>query len=223
MNEEKVKTIAERFGFKDKDLTTPEHDKILLWLLNDKNLIKVLEELGVIKRIENYKILGPFCQAYKCDWSWDSMSCSGVCAWDKEERRKRKEKMRQTFSEINSFIKEIHFKYPDLIKLEKKVEAPIITSEKYTIGFIDLLIHIDTEFQINNSFAVEFYEKTGKILYIEIKPKINSIGELIRQINFYRSYLPQDSLFAVVTRTAGLKPILNDQNILVYEVKHDQF
>jgi hypothetical protein len=38
----KANTQAELFGFKDPDLTTPEHDKICLWLYN--NIEKLLED-----------------------------------------------------------------------------------------------------------------------------------------------------------------------------------
>jgi len=45
----KAKTIIERFGFKDDELKTPEHDKMLIWLFNKKNCLKMLKELDCFK------------------------------------------------------------------------------------------------------------------------------------------------------------------------------
>ena len=39
----KAQTLQQRFGFADKDLTTPKHDEIMVWL--DANLEKVIKEL----------------------------------------------------------------------------------------------------------------------------------------------------------------------------------
>jgi hypothetical protein len=40
--EPKAKTIAERFGFRDPELTTPRHDEIMMWL--DENIEDVYEK-----------------------------------------------------------------------------------------------------------------------------------------------------------------------------------
>lgn len=41
--EPKAKTIAERFGFRDPELSTPRHDEIMLWL--DENIEKIYDRL----------------------------------------------------------------------------------------------------------------------------------------------------------------------------------
>lgn len=53
MSEPKATTIQQRFGFNDKDLTTPEHDKIMLWL--DENIEEVMRKIFKISPVEKIK------------------------------------------------------------------------------------------------------------------------------------------------------------------------
>ena len=143
MNKETPKTLIERFGFNDAELTTPLHDKMLLWSLEN------IRKLG--KLIPNY--LG-----YK----------------------------------------------PSTVQ----AEFPIMGYNDFNIGFVDL------RFQVK----LDDEEKECPFVYVEIKPTVYSIGELIRQINFYRSHLDaKTTKFLVLTKTKGLKEVLASQDIYVYE------
>ena len=62
---------------------------------------------------------------------------------------------------------------------------------------------------------------TPLIFYIEIKPLIKSIGELIRQINLYRSHT-KTGTWIVVTKTKGLKEILATQKIFIFEYEQQE-
>lgn len=139
----RAKTLIERYGFKDEELTTSKHDEILLWLMDKKNFWKMIyensEELGIKK------------------------------------------------SRLQAIP-------PNKIKIT--VEYPVKNENNYLIGFIDL---------------------TAMDVAIEIKPKIRSIGETIRQINFYRNYCKRFSYWIIVTETPNLQEIFASQNIFVFE------
>lgn len=157
----KANTIIEKFGFKDDDLKTPEHDKMLLWL--NENWLKVVTEFELLPTNE-------------------------------EELKNAQPKI--------------------------TIEIPVMGGYRnnYNIGFIDL--------------AVEYQLKTYTMLFFfEIKPEIKSIGEIIRQINFYRSqYITRYDRFGntgiqpimrgkfiLFTKTKGLKELFKQQDIYVYE------
>jgi len=123
----KAKTLIEKHGFKDSDLTTPEHDRIMFWLV--ENIEQVVNEV-IIKDYTKFKI---------------------------------------------DFL---------------KAEYPIVkysgySQDKSIIGFFDLFVRIQTE-------AVENFPAQNRTIAIEIKSIIPSVGETIRQLNFYKSFSQYD-------------------------------
>jgi len=278
--DKKATTLIERFGFKDKDLTTPEHDRMLLWILNKNNVLSMLEALGLIKQegrtTLHHRSFGYYESNKKCDWTWGT-GCTGFCSkieykeghpccpkcnirelkpdtlecsyckakipegeferqiliLQEEKKRKIKENeetmksfAEQTIKEYNQTsaeVKAIRLKnFANLIEIN--VEQAIMGgyNDNYNIGFIDAVITIynlignnDTTEHCHFSYTPFAY---GGEYYVEIKPKVNSIGELIRQINMYRSHV-KGGCWIVVTQTPNLKEILGSQNIFVYEWK----
>ncbi len=229
MTEKKAKTLIERFGFKDTDLTTPEHDKILLWLLEKKNSLKMLSQLGLIKEKEVAHLHRYNCE--KCDWKWIKSNdlfpqgqCMIICSEKEEEKSVRKAKLEANLQEIQKHhSNELIFDKATTIE----AEYAILGYNNFNIGFIDAKISITPcNTQENHGgcyFTYQFLDTDNLekplIFYIEIKPKIKSIGELIRQINLYRSH-QKTGTWIIVTETKGLKEILSTQNIFVYE--HDE-
>ena len=69
-----------------------------------------------------------------------------------------------------------------IIKFE--LERPVTKQGGYIVGYIDIML-IGDIFAENQKYG-EYYEK--KVLAIEVKTKIQSIGEILRQINTYREY-----------------------------------
>ena len=117
----KAKTLIEQHGFKDSDLTTPEHDKIMFWVV--ENIEKIINDV-IIKDFTKFEI--------------------------------------------------------QLLD----VEHAIINYRSYNdaiIGFLDLLVKIKTD-------KTDKIESQKRSIAIEIKSKILSVGETIRQLNFYKSY-----------------------------------
>lgn len=102
--------------------------------------------------------------------------------------------------------------------------APIVETEKpvmsrdFIIGFIDLCL--TTRFG-----CVRIDEKTGEVSWkfgyrgfkanIEVKPKIESFGETMRQINMYREY--ERCQYAIFTPDHRFKDAFESQGIKVFK------
>ena len=118
----KAKTLIEKHGFKDSDLTTPEHDKIMFWVVD--NIEKIINET-IIKDQVKFKI---------------------------------------------EFM---------------QTEFPVQNISNYgnisIIGFLDLFVRIKTE-------ATDTFPSQVRTIAIEFKSKIPSVGETIRQLNFYKAF-----------------------------------
>jgi len=197
-----------RFWLEDKELKTPEHDEMVLWTFNNSKTI--LKELNLFPE---EKI--NFWKGYN--------SNSGKWNWEKEEFE-----IEEPFSSYEEKTKEkIEEEYQRFKKIE---ESPLEISEKkiieyalggnYNIGFIDLALFLNVESRETEHFSKSAKTKEG--YFFEIKPEIKSIGEIMRQINYYRKYLEKNICFILITKTKGLKEIFESQNVYVYEYTKGQ-
>jgi hypothetical protein len=95
--------------------------------------------------------------------------------------------------------------WPGLVVREKQWEYPIRNDRGYEVGFIDLLVTyacptIEWRKPPERHAVWEPWApgwQTREILeaaYFEVKPKIDSLGELFRQLNFYRPHLAAPAL-----------------------------
>lgn len=123
---------------------------------------------------------------------------------------------------------------PRITKIIKKWELPVSTTNynnKYTIGFIDFSASFNIpklEFiglgytQSHNSGKINYNDinvndlKFGYIaksttIFVEVKSEITSLGELIRQINQYKSYLNGE--YYVLCPENKYKELLKEQGI----------
>ena len=206
---ENAKTIMERFGFKDPSLTTPEHDKMLLWL--NKNWASILDEM----RVFNVPVtLRPSCgRCRRCSWSETTHKCMSP----DRENSQYAENLEVAYPSRVGVIKD--GSWLGRVKAGTKViiEAPIMGTNNYNIGFVDFKVEIENYCDIDG-FYISGFVKSGRFLF-EIKPEIDSIGETIRQIQFYRSH--DKGHYIIVTKTTGLKELFAQQGIYVYEYKED--
>ena len=85
--------------------------------------------------------------------------------------------------------------FNDSIRIE--MEHPV-TDNRFIIGFIDV-------------YCLDLY------ISIEIKAEIPSLGDLVRQINFYRNYL--GGPFIVVSSDDRFASVLKDQRIHFFKYK----
>lgn len=203
-----AKTIIERFGFKDNDLTTPEHDNVLFVFIDRDVVRKLLFDLGIIEDT-TYMCRTCECPGH-CDWEWDKKTCKN------ENRGKHYE----------NFLKNFNFKKMNKTKFDDFkviIEKPIMGGydNKYNIGFIDIFIKIQCEpFIRTNYFEGYFYKQKNEMdnIYLEIKPKICSVGETIRQINMYRSQQKGKALWMIATYSNEYKDVFASQDITLLDI-----
>jgi hypothetical protein len=161
----RASTLQERFGFKDSDLKTSEHDEIMCWL--DQNIQTL-------------------CQRLIC------FPIDGT--WAREEIARC---MRQWAEGDHVAVKDFPRIPPcprRTLKVRSQWEVPIMSGQ-YTIGFLDMVAQCEF---LGLSVSWERTQADRKLdvrqetvgLNFEVKSDIPSIGELIRQINFYRQYRP---------------------------------
>ena len=191
-------TLQARFGFQDADLKTPMHDEMMLWLTDR------LDMLGE-------KITGCPKEA-----AWDpsylesrvDQAQGRLDRWRDALDERQREHGQKLLAGLPERISDLPvpesctFEWGDVIW-----EKPIISNGKYTIGFVDLattlywspelhmcgLNDLPTGYFIDPDQIVELswqarYSKNLSF-YFECKSAIPSLGEVVRQIRFYQTYL----------------------------------
>jgi len=110
------------------------------------------------------------------------------------------------------------------IVIEQNIwEKPILSKTKYNIGFIDLYLEIRIEFYKKKK---DIYEQDANWYdyYFEVKSKLPSIGELLRQVNFYKSNIGDRGKFYVVAPKTNdkIKYLLKQQGVSFIEYPEKQ-
>ena len=174
----KSTTMAQRFGFADPDLTTPAHDALLMWLD---------EEIEAIARAQVGEL--------KIDEQRISRRTSDYGAT---------RSVAVDVGDLTTDELEILTHHPlgkPKFTITKTWECPIL-DKSYTIGFCDMMINIRRS--CSNTYVRLGFEEpdvrdTEESLrwWLEIKPSIPSIGELVRQLRMYQSYTGGDKWFVV--------------------------
>jgi len=117
---------------------------------------------------------------------------------------------------LKSFCQKRNMLDSSCFEIDKKIEFSL-GNGKWNIGFIDLRIFVKPKlFQGNILDEVTCLDDT--YYYLEIKPEVKSMGEVMRQLNFYRDYIPRERriVLVLVTETEGLNEIFESQGIFVY-------
>lgn len=220
MDKTKAKTLVERFGFKDTELTTPEHDDIFCWLFNKMNICKMLTALNIISgpnELQLDKMSYSDINKAQCDWSIYTDNCTGNCYnGDEQTKASIVSSAKNNFNICNRSIAQ------SLIQAINIYGEFAVLSGTYNIGFIDAKITIDTKAKPTGqekkhcTFYLDISNLT-QVFYIEIKPKVQSLGELLRQINLYRSHIDYGKWIILTDEIKDeFETILKDQNIYVY-------
>jgi len=267
MKEEVAKTIIEKFGFKDKDLITEKHDKIILWLRKPENFVKVLTGIGLLE--QGVRIYRGCNYSPVCDWDWNKKSCSAICTndwsmwhWETDcenliEKAKEKikpsraeelifksarenliEEVKEAYEILNSKLSlvEKSKKYLDFLIIEGKIEKPIMSgyNNNYNLGFIDYSVTLRNKKLSNNYFFATFWklkfplEEVIKKVNIEIKTELESVGEVIRQINMYRSHEDGAGTWILILGKSTkdeIKEAFKGENIFIFdfeEIENDK-
>jgi len=196
MQKKYPKTLIEKMGFKDTELTTPEHDEMFLHFLDKKNCFNMIKKLALLEKQTISRYCNFLCEN-NCDWDWKLVKC---------KNKENSEKLAKEYFKL----KENTNTYYDL---KIFAEKPII-SGYYTVGFIDLLLQL--KLPETEHFSVKTKDGYHEISFIvEIKPQIKSIGETIRQIKYYQKY--EKGIPIIITKTKGLAEIFKGQGIYIFE------
>ena len=222
------------FWLNDRELKTPEHDKMVLWCFNNSE--KIINDLNLIpKRKTEIKFipneeLGTghyYYHSYNRKFEIDEKNYTIIIKKDSshsKEKEKLKEEMERLKKEIDDDYKLILLKIKEndekksFYLFDKKIEFSLYRGN-WNIGFIDLKIELKNK-TIQSKYFYE-YDKLEDYhtFYLEIKPKIDSFGEVMRQINFYRDYIQErNHKFILITKTKGFKELFESQNVYVYEI-----
>jgi len=211
----KAQTLQQRFGFADKDLTTPKHDEIMVWL--DANLESIA--CAFLPR------------------EWDSTHLKEMEAQATARIKIRIEYLEnnQSLSDEIAMLKSWEGfeglpKFPEPKIVTRTWEKPVISEgykSQYIVGFVDLYVEAqnwtlgirdfppDQHWKHTSNLPVwtTYLDKSSpyRILF-EVKSSIPSLGEVIRQIRMYQTYLwgtyvivSPDDRFADALRAQGIE------------------
>lgn len=233
----KAKPLDKLWNLDDKQLKTPEHDKLVCWLLDKENIKKIFPTISnsALHRVyfcnteiskengNNQYTIYYFDKKLEKGFNWENNDSVNIQFGDTKKLYNnifQKTKLNKNPTEediINSDIyvdkenitNENVSKYKTLIKelytliiqdynllIEQcenindfiKVDAEEIIKNKYNnfvIGFWDVSISFDMLI----STQIFSCESRKPLIYkIEVKPKIDSFGATLRQINLYKEF-----------------------------------
>jgi len=220
----KAKTLIQRFGFNDSDLTSPEHDKIVLKLLDVEKMFSILQKACLKdmevntyiicenRRYDSYnkktecKIKEDiYCPFFGNGWTEKIGLCPHADVFNEEWN------LLHNLTSSDIIIKNMNI----------ETEVAITTNTKYIVGFIDFKVSLSNEVSLNLLQKKISDVRYFPDFYIEIKPIITSFGETMRQINMYREFCTGEyrkkAEFILITKTTGLNDAFESQGIHVYE------
>jgi len=115
---------------------------------------------------------------------------------------------------------EMAYHEEDLTKIPPKIDTEteikweyVISVNKYVVGFIDMAVIINVPYlRHTDAYPAEtWWQFHSRTFCFEVKTKIGSVGELLRQINMYREYVKWQ--FYVVAPDSQYKKQLQSQNV----------
>lgn len=219
MTQQKVRatTLQQKFGFQDADLNTPAHDALMVWL--DENVEGI--------------ILQRYSQRYPTIWTQEEIDAILTDARNELEQRlvslKKQEEDARRFSE--GIYKSYLQNYEDFkqfcenwnpgsppartASIHQKVwESPVVARNGFMVGFIDMKVTIEhNTVRVENGRWCEYqpFSTYEDVYLLEIKPMLQSVGELVRQIRMYQEY--QQGTYIVVSPDDRFASILAGQGI----------
>lgn len=187
-------------GLKDEQLAIPEHDELVLYLLNEENVIKLIPEIsGWLNSINEVILKG------KDDALNKIKRIEGGNSWggNDEDAIKRYKAIAET--------------PPQKIKIRSEVAITKGENSDCIVGFWDIVVEL---YQRGYGFQFDGYAELfkGNIpekLFIEVKPEIESFGETLRQMNMYKFYEETQANVYLFTPDLKFKKEFEDQEIQV--------
>jgi hypothetical protein len=232
----RAKTIQERLGFQDEDLPKPKHDEIMLWL--DANIESVVAGL-FHKEWAEAEISSLEGRARRM---WLERLKDGHGVGPEEAKRLRildadvqnwcsqgdLDKERECKDRREAYLLTLASNFPQLgpapsrppCKIESRTWEHPIMDRNFVVGFVDFCV-VMREFFLSlggvenegAAFAPAWKIMNSRVsLLFEVKTEIRSCGELMRQINLYRTHETQGRFF-VVSPDDRFKPTLASEGV----------
>ena len=197
--EARSSTMSQRLGFHDPDLTSPEHDAMVFWVKNHLRKNNRDTNLPVLKEIDEIIIQNNKALDHINDYLDNIEDRNPIVSELRIGGRQESEKValaakyqieKVDWDKIKSELEQNILKYKFC---NISLETAITSSKSFIVGYADIEFVGRTEIYFAISTYKYFSYYTGEIgtrsrekINIEVKPKIQSFGELIRQINTYR-------------------------------------
>jgi hypothetical protein len=234
--EARSSTMSQRLGFHDPDLTSPEHDAMVFWV---KNYLKkdIFWTIRALQQIHKAKIANEKFISHIKDYLSLIESDPVFSSLEENTRIEKINLIKESVLKWENRIESICWQ-KTLSSMKKEIspyqkirlERPVKTSREFIVGYIDIEVNYTTYFDLrrHDAFGSKCYSDdftfTHDSTYIEIKPKIQSFGELVRQINTYRAHLG-DALYGqkwyVACPDDRHKDNLADENIGFIHITED--
>lgn len=228
MNKDNTKKLDGILGANDKELTTPKHDELCLWV--NKHIDIVLFRTGLYKRM----LIGK--NVYHVEVVDDSRD--GAYILDGERvityaaPQKEFEYVSACVTRWVNRAASFGTGPSSFYNISIAWEEPILTRNNFVVGVPDFTIKtrqkivtiqpdIDTDIIGSKGCANIILNKPDAFCFIvEVKPIIHSIGETMRQLKIYKTFMPGDTEIVLVTQTKDVK-IFNGQGIKTCVVSDD--
>lgn len=222
----------------DDSLTTPAHDEMVCYLLQKENILKILPGLNKYLKNPGVKILFKGNHLYQELWKrenidfLDALNNSeifpDIAKYDElvvtgHYYNQFRDLSSEEWQFIISEFKDIQsVNIPDCnCRLSIQSEVPINGGydNRYILGYWDIHIKIvkPDEYEVlseNNNFVIHWAKGDYSDVYIEVKPKITSFGQTLRQLNTYAEYTGKKNIY-LFTRDSRFKEQFESQGIHV--------
>jgi len=195
----KYTTTEKLWKLNDDMLSTPEHDNMVLWLLDYINTSRVLILEKYQFRVK--KICGDDAYSRFVDRLNDTMSQFTI---DSEV----------PITANNGFL----VGYCDVVVSLKKIFTDEFYYDRY-FGFEDFIRNVQVRGALigNECMWCDLINHhISKPKYIEVKPKIKSFGETLRQLRTYKHYLNVQDIY-LFTKDMRFKDAFESQGISVID------
>lgn len=177
-------TFTQRYGFMDEDHQASKHDEIMLWL--DENMGRIVQRI------------------YGNDWN-----------------QKKRQQSFEYYKKVYARKSERDLKMPPLPKkppikvLSKEWEYAITNKYRDMVGFIDMRVCVEVPHLVLDQFGAgfrwQFIKPITRPIHFEVKSRISSLGEVIRQVRMYQAHV--SGPFIIVSPDDRFQKMIRQQKI----------
>ena len=225
-------TLEDKFKLNDTTLSTPKHDEMIMWLLNEDNVCSILGNPHEDCEFKwEVSIPYDFTQQQPIQAFAGRLLSHFTDIHDSGDVYPLIESLDLSkFTNHNDSIAQVHHDMATMIYNDLKLiesvkphvvidsEIPISGRNGFIIGYADIKITLQTKYPELEILCAGVRTTTDEMwstpICIEVKPTIKSFGETLRQLRTYEHYLKRmpilftaDTGFQKAFETQGIKVI----------------